>query len=118
MDTLKVQLGPLDIDFRGTTVNVTPHMLDALDRIRAALITVAQLRATTSYKGLAAATGGAYSVRGFGKALDAITIDCRDRNEPSLASLVVHSGGDKEVGDGFRGNAKGERDLCYAQWAL
>lgn len=118
MDTVSVSMGTLKIDFRNTTVNVTPHMIEALERMRAALITVAQLQATTTYKALSAATGGAYPARGFGKALDVISVDCQVRGEPSLASLIVHTGGDHEVGSGFIGDAVAERDECYRHWVL
>jgi len=48
--------------------------------------------------------------------LDVLTIDCRNRREPSLAALVVHKGGDGDVGSGFIGDAAAERNECYRHW--
>lgn len=117
MDQMTLPTGPLDVDGAGTTVTVTPHMLAALERIRASLITVAQLGATTTYKALAVATGGAYSVRGFGPALDALAVDCRNRGEPLLGSLVVRSGRRAEKAPGaVGGDPAVERARCYERW--
>lgn len=91
-------------------------MADALVRTRSALIAVAQLGGTVTYTQLEAATGRAYSRRNFGSALDVLSIDCQLRNEPSLAALVVHKTGDREVGSGFVGDAVAERDLLYQWW--
>lgn len=116
METLTLSTGPCDIDFRGTTVNVTDHMIIALDRMRSALITCALTGTTLTYSELVLVTGGAYNRRQFGAALDVVTIDCRNRREPSLAALVVHKGGDGEVGSGFIGDAAEERAACHKYW--
>lgn len=117
MDHLTIETGPLVVDDHGSTVTVTPHMLAALERIRASLITTAQLGATTTYKALAIATGGAYSVRGFGRALDVLAVDCRNRGEPSLGALVVRSGRKEKAPGAVGGDTARERSRCYERWA-
>jgi hypothetical protein len=116
MDALTIATGPCDIGFRGTTVGVTDHMIAALERMRAALITCALRGTTLTYSELVLATGRAYNRRQFGLALDVLTIDCQNREEPSLAALVVHKGGDGDVGSGFIGDAAAERSECYQHW--
>ena len=116
MDKLTIEPGPLTVGFRGNAVvQVTDHMVAALERMRAALIVVAQAGGTITYGQLAAATGGAYPPVGFGKALDILSIDCKNRREPSLAALVVR-GDDGEVGDAFVGDAAATRQDCYRWW--
>lgn len=116
MDELTFGIGPLNLDFRPEPVNVTEHMLVALERMRAALVVVAMHATTITYGELARATGGAYFHRNFGRALDALSQDCINRGEPSLAALVV-TAGTGEVGGAFAGDAAGERVELYAYWA-
>lgn len=117
MDHLTIEAGRLVVDDRGSTVTVTPHMLAALERIRASLITTAQLGTTTTYKALAVATGGAYSPRGFGPALDVLAVDCRNRGEPSLGALVVRSGRKDKAPGAVAGDTARERARCHERWA-
>lgn len=116
MDHVTVSPGLLDLPFRDEPVAVTPHMVAALERMRAALISVAQLGGTTTYRALALAVGGAYSPRSLGRPLDVLTIDCRNRGEPSLAALVVRAGRAAEVGRGYVGDPEDERARCYERW--
>lgn len=98
-------------------VHVTEHMVAALERIRPALVTVAQLETTTTYGALMEATGHPYLPQGLGPVLDVLSLDCKERGEPSLPALVVGAGG--EVGDGFRPGpheATGARTECYQHW--
>jgi len=117
MDNLKVSVGEdVVIEFRdGKVITVTPHMHDALTRMRAALIATAQAGAATTYGKLVIATGGPYLAQGLGPALDVLSVDCERRGEPSLAALVVR-GDTGEVGDAFVGDADGERELCWTHW--
>lgn len=119
MDTLKITEGPCPVPFRGTggsEVNVTPHMFAALQRIRPALIATAQARSITTYGLLSDATGAPYTAQGWGPALDVLSVDCAERGEPSLASLVVRKR-EGEVGSAFVGDAAAERMRCWAFWA-
>lgn len=104
------------IDFRpGATVRVTSHMHEALSRMRAALIATAQAGATTSYGSLMEATGKPYLPQGLGRVLDVLTVECARRGEPSLAALVVRRA-EREVGDGYTGDARVERSACWRYW--
>lgn len=116
MDELTVGPGPLTLAFRPEPVMVTPHMLAALERMRAALLVVAMRGDTITYGELAVATGGAYFVRNFGRALDVLTQDCLHRDEPSLAALVVTKGSG-EVGSAFTGDAAAERAAVHRYWS-
>lgn len=118
MDELTVGTGPLTVDDRGRTVTVTPHMLTALERMRAALITVAQLGATTTYKALTVSTGNAYPPRGFGPALDVLAVDCRNRGEPVLPALVVRAGRREKAPGAVPGDPAADRAACYERWLL
>ena len=118
MDTLQVTAGEdVEIPFReGKVIRVTPHMHEALIRMRAALIATAQARTTTTYDRLMEATGEPYLARGAGPALDVLSVDCLRREEPSLAALVIR-GDTGEVGDEYRGDAGRERIKCWSHWS-
>ncbi|MEE6295314.1 hypothetical protein [Georgenia wangjunii] len=118
MDSLRVAVDEdVVIEFRpGATVRVTPHMHQALSRMRAVLIATARARATTSYGSLMEATGKPYLPQGLGRVLDVLTMDCARRGEPSLAALVVRRA-EREVGDGFTGDAGAERAACWQHWS-
>ncbi|WP_280343195.1 hypothetical protein [Nocardia neocaledoniensis] len=73
-------------------VLVNDRLMAAAIRSRAALIAVACTGQTITYKGLSAAIGGLYPYRRLGGLLDAITLDCINRGEQSLAALVVRTG--------------------------
>ncbi|MDX5400176.1 MAG: hypothetical protein LPK92_10725 [Actinomycetes bacterium] len=117
MDRLRVAVGEeVALDFRGgRTVRVTPHMHEALARIRPALVATAQARAITTYKALNEATGRPYALAGLGPVLDVLRVDCSRRGEPSLPSLVVRKS-THEVGDGYPGDAAVDRAECWHHW--
>jgi hypothetical protein len=117
MDNLRVAVDEtVALDFRqGAAVRVTAHMHEALVRMRPALIATAQAATTTSYGSLMAATGEPYLPQGLGRVLDVLTVDCARRGEPSLAALVVRQA-EREVGDGYTGDARAEREACWHYW--
>ncbi|WP_421735717.1 hypothetical protein [Cellulomonas sp.] len=91
-------------------------MLDALPKIRAVLVGVAKAGTTITHGDLMNQTGKPYAPNGVGKALDALSQDCLNRDEPSLAALVV-TAQEGEVGSAFSGDAPAERRLCYRHWS-
>ncbi len=117
MDRLRVEVGEeVALDVRGgRTVRVTPHMHEALTRIRVALVATAQARAITTYKALNEATGRPYALAGLGPVLDVLRVDCSRRGEPPLPSLVVRVS-THEVGDGYVGDAPADRADCWHHW--
>lgn len=117
MDRLRVAVGEeVALDLRGgRTVRVTPHMHEALIRIRAALAATAQARAITTYKALNEAAGHPYALGSLGLVLDVLRVDCIRRGEPPLPALVVRKS-THEVGDGYVGDAPADRADCWHHW--
>ncbi|MFI1237931.1 hypothetical protein [Nocardia salmonicida] len=81
-------------------VLVNDRLMAAAIRARSALIATACTGQTLTYKGLSAAIGGLYPYRRLGGLLDALTWDCIERDELSLAALVVRTG-TRTPGSGF-----------------
>jgi hypothetical protein len=101
-------------------IRVTENMIEALVRLRPALIVVAKRRSTLTYGEAETVIDGlikmGHGVADGGRLLDLITVDCERRREPSLAALVVRSD-TGEVGDGFVGDAGAGREDCYRYWS-
>ncbi len=99
----------------GYTVTVDQRLLDALAKARAALIAVACTGGTITYTGLERCLEDSkYSHRNFWGLLDAISLDCERRGEPSLAVLVTRKGVGN-VGSGFINNSGlSDEDLRHA----
>ena len=117
MDAPRVGLDELvHLDFRPSRpVRVTPNMHAGLVPLRQALIAAAAAGCTMTYGEASEASGRAYLPRGMGRMLDVVTEDCRRRDEPSLAALVVRKD-EGEVGEAFIGNAGAERQACWTYW--
>jgi hypothetical protein len=103
------------LQIKGRTVTVTPTAVACLPRMREHLIEVAKAGQTTTYGELKAHAGLPYAPNGLGRPLDLLSEDCRRRDEPSLASLVV-SAATGEVGSDFGGDPVAERVAVYALW--
>ena len=104
----------LEVDGRLLTVNERdPAHVAAM---REFLIDLARSRVKSTYGELVDAAELPYLARGLGRLLNLLSEDCDRRNEPSLAALVVTKA-DSEVGDGYTGDAAGERARVYAYWA-
>jgi hypothetical protein len=117
VDSMKIKAGEtLTLDFRNDMkVRVTDHMLHALTLLRPALIEVARHGGTMTYGEASSVMNRAYAPNGLGRALDALSIDCERRGEPSLAALVVHKDSG-EVGSSFVGEPAAARSECYQRW--
>lgn len=99
-------------DFRPERpINVTPLMYDAVLRLREVLIKAAKRRDTITYVEASEATNSTYIPQNLGKPLDLLSEDCIQRDEPSLAALVVRKDSG-QVGSAFVGDAEAERMRC------
>jgi hypothetical protein len=116
MSGLKLQAGEtISVPWR-RPVKVTPRLAETVPLARAALLLVAQLGRTVTYKQLSVAVDRRYSPRSLGNVLDLVSVDCRLRHEPSLAALVLR-GDTNEPGDGWIGDAQAEQKLCFEHWS-
>lgn len=91
-------------------------MLDAVMRMRAALIIAAQRRSTVTYQELSTAIDGLFVRQALGRPLDLLSEDCVRRGEPSLAALVVKNSTGR-VGSAFVGDDGSQRELCFRRWS-
>lgn len=117
MDSMKIKAGEtFTLDFRNDMkVRVTEHMLRALRLLRPALVELARHGGTMTYGDASSVMNRAYAPNGLGRALDALSIDCERRGEPSLAALVVRKD-TGEVGSSFVGEPAAARSECYQRW--
>ncbi len=101
-------------EMKGRVVTVTPAAFECLPRVRDYLIEVAKVRETVTYGELRQELDLPYAPQGMGRFLDVLTQECRLRDEPSLAAIVVGAG-TGEVGEDFEGDPVVERERVYAQ---
>lgn len=95
---------------------LSPHLAETVAAAREVLVDVAAHREVITYGELSEALDRAVLPRHMGPLLWMLGHDCRARDEPSLASLVVsaHTG---EVGTADTGWAAAGRQACWARWA-
>lgn len=103
-------------DTKGRAVTVTPMQADVGQRVRDKLIEVARRGQTITYGELKAAANLSHPPNGMGRLLDVISEDCRLRDEPSLAPLVVN-GMTREVGADYEGEPDFDRQRVYDYWS-
>lgn len=103
-------------DMKGRTVTVTRMQAEVGQRVRDELIDVAKRRQTITYGELKAAANLSHPPNGMGRLLDVISEDCRIRDEPSLAALVVNAE-TREVGDDYEGAPEADRQHVYDYWS-
>lgn len=103
-------------DMKGRTVTVTRMQADVGQRVRDELIDVAKRGQTITYGELRAAANLTHPPNGMGRLLDVISEDCRIRDEPSLAPLVVN-GATREVGADYEGAPEADRQRLYDHWS-
>lgn len=107
----------VSIDWRGgKDITITELMRDTLDIVRPILIGIASSGSTITYGELASSSGSRYIPTSMGRLLDVLSVDCRDRGEPSLASLVV-SATIGASGSAFVGDDALARSACYWFWS-
>ncbi len=95
--------------------HVSAADVDAVGRMRAALVDVARARGTMTYGDLVEEAELPYPPRRLGRLLVLISEDCDRRGEPTLAAIVVtRSTG--EVGDGYGAGASDDRADLYSYW--
>lgn len=102
-------------DFRPHPYTVTETDLVWLPRMRDYLLGVARGRATVTYGQMKTDLEMPHAPNGLGRLLDLLSEECRQRKEPSLASLVVNKNSG-EVGTEFYGDAAQEREKVYRRW--
>jgi hypothetical protein len=103
-------------EMKGRTVTVTKMQADVGQLVRDELIDVAKRRAKITYGELKAAASLSHPPNGMGRLLDVISEDCRLRDEPSLAPLVVNAG-TQEVGADYDGDPIADRQRVYHYWS-
>lgn len=101
---------------KGRTVTVTQMQADVGERVRDELIDVAKRGQTITYGELKAAANLSHPPNGMGRLLDVISEDCRIRDEPSLAPLVVNRA-TREVGGDYVGAPEADRQCLYDFWS-
>lgn len=99
-------------DMKGRALTVTQMQADVGQRVRAELIDVAKHGQTIIYGELRAAANLTHPPNGMGRLLDVISEDCRIRDEPSLASIVVNRA-TREVGGDYEGAPEADRQRLY-----
>lgn len=104
------------VPFKARVLTLTDLDLKSLPPLRAFLIDVATNHSTVSYGHVKSKLGLPHPANGMGRLLDLVTIECRRRGEPDLASLVVNaSTGD--VGTQYGKNAVANRESVYRHWS-
>ena len=103
-------------DMKGRTITVTQVQADVGQRVRDELIDVARRGQTITYGELKALAHLSHPPNGMGRLLDVISEDCRLRDEPSLAPLVVNAE-TLEVGADYEGAPKDDRQRLYDFWS-
>ena len=101
---------------KGRTVTVSQMQADVGERVRDELIDVAKRGQTITFGELKAAANLTHRPHGMGRLLDVISEDCRIRDEPSLAPLVVN-GATGEVGVDYVGEPELDRQYLYDYWS-
>lgn len=117
MDPMGLMLRAGDrFHMKGRTVTVTQMQADVGARVRDELIDVAKHGQTITYGELRAAANLTHPPNGMGRLLDVISEDCRIRDEPSLAPLVVNRA-TREVGADYVGAPEVDRQCLYDYWS-
>lgn len=103
---------------KGHDLRVTELDARTLPLVRAYLIGIAKFRGRVTYGEMRRDLALPHAEVGMGRLLDLLSVDCchPDRDEPSLAALVVNQETD-EVGEDFVGNPVEERRRVYDHWA-
>ena len=96
---------------------LTPRLADAGARARTVLLDVAAHREVITYSELSEAIDALVLPRHMGPLLHMLGHDCRMRNEPELASLVV-SATTGEVGTADDTWARTARLACWDMWSI
>jgi hypothetical protein len=117
MDSVGLMLKAGDqFQMKGRTVTVTKMQIEVGQRVRDVLFDVARRGGTITYGELKAAAGLTHPPNGMGRLLDVISEDCKLRDEPSLAPLVVNAD-THEVGADYEGEPQEDRKQVYDHWS-
>ncbi|MGK2874159.1 MAG: hypothetical protein ACSLEW_00750 [Nocardioides sp.] len=103
-------------EMKGRIITVTKIQAAVGQRVRDELIEVAKRGDKITYGALKHAAGLSHPPNGMGRLLDVISEDCRLREEPSLAPLVVNSQ-TCEVGADYEGDPVRDRRSVYDYWS-
>lgn len=103
-------------EMKGRTITVTQVQALVGPRTRDVLIEVARRGERVTYGDLKARADLTHAPNGMGRLLDVLSEDCRLRNEPSLAPLVVNAE-TNEVGDDYEGDPTADRAAVYDYWS-
>lgn len=96
---------------------LTPRLAEALARARPVLVDVAAHHEVITYGELSEVIGALVAPRHMGPLLHMVGHDCRMRDEPSLAALVVGAASG-EVGTADDSWAPPERWACWQRWTV
>ena len=101
---------------RGTRrLYVSERDLQSVAAMRTMLIDEARAGATVTYGEVVRDLALPVPPKGLGRLLELLSEDCARRGEPTLAAIVVtQSTG--EVGHGYGGGARSDRDALYRYW--
>lgn len=104
------------VEVAGRLLTVTDRAHECLPRVREYLVEVARSGGTTTYGELVADLDLPYHPRALGRLLALLTEDCRRRDEPTLAALVVNRT-TGEIGGDCVADPAGTREALRRRWA-
>ncbi|MQW78025.1 hypothetical protein GHK92_19335 [Nocardioides sp. dk4132] len=111
---MRVEAGD-EVELADRDITVSELAAQCLPLARAYLIGVARAGGQVTYGEMVRDLELTYAPNGMGHLLDVLSVDCLERDEPSLAALVV-SADTLEVGYGYGSDPETERPLLYRRW--